>query len=398
MQRPEDVVTPKTRRHSRDVQALHRCEIFLVYGVSTVILVRTFLVATGYPQVGGGGLHVAHVLYGGLLMAVAMVIVLTNHGSRAKTRGAAIGGIGFGLFIDEVGKFLTKDVNYFFKPAIAIIYATFVLFYIIAREVVLRRELNDRHRLAIASTALADLALGQLGAHGRQHALEGLESVSSHHGLAAALRNGLLADSPAAERRLIRIRDRQLDRVHRSMAHPHFHHWLLTVFLLQAAGVLAELALLISYSATNEPHASSWTVRSAAISAGITGCYTLFGVVRLIRHDREGAIRVLTRSVLVTLLVTQVLVFAEYELSGVIGLFFELGILALLGLATEHHPVAAAQRARASQAAPIAPVPSQTKGAADTEGMKQIQVKKTVRRETEDTLDLRSPAGRTLPY
>ncbi len=57
-----------------------------------------------------------------------------------KLIGTLLGGAGFGLFIDEVGKFITSDVNYFYKPAIAIIYIVFVVIWLAGRFVLTRRS------------------------------------------------------------------------------------------------------------------------------------------------------------------------------------------------------------------------------------------------------------------
>jgi len=47
-----------------------------VCAVATVLFTRALLAATGYPQVGGSSLHIAHVLWGGLLLLAAMIAVL----------------------------------------------------------------------------------------------------------------------------------------------------------------------------------------------------------------------------------------------------------------------------------------------------------------------------------
>jgi hypothetical protein len=189
-------------RTGTDFSALARFELFLFAAIATVLIVRGFLAATGYPQVGGGGLHIAHVLWGGLLLGTAVVLSTTGLGSRVRGFSAFIGGIGFGLFIDEVGKFLTKNVNYFYTPAVAIIYLLFIVTFLVVREIILRHRLSDRQRLALASTALADLILGQLDERRREVAVRRLDSVSSEYAeLVSALRPAL-STHPAAQSRL----------------------------------------------------------------------------------------------------------------------------------------------------------------------------------------------------
>ncbi|KWX00084.1 hypothetical protein C3Y87_00420 [Carbonactinospora thermoautotrophica] len=61
----------------RDPDGAAHLQQFVVAGISTVLLTRAYLAATGCPQIGGGGLHIAHVLWGGLLMLVALAIGLT---------------------------------------------------------------------------------------------------------------------------------------------------------------------------------------------------------------------------------------------------------------------------------------------------------------------------------
>jgi hypothetical protein len=82
---------------------------------------------TGYPQLGGEGLHIAHVLWGGLLLYVAALLPLILSNRWVYIAGAILAGIGVGLFIDEVGKFITQSNDYFFPAAAPIIYAFFLL-------------------------------------------------------------------------------------------------------------------------------------------------------------------------------------------------------------------------------------------------------------------------------
>lgn len=218
MQAIRDEVIDRT---TTDYAALSRFEIFLFAAIATVLTVRGLLAATNYPQVGGGGLHIAHVLWGGLLLGSAVVLSTTGLGTRVRARAAFIGGIGFGLFIDEVGKFLTKSVNYFYTPAVAIIYLVFIVSFLGVREIILRHRLTDRHRVALSAVALADLVLGQLDELRRVTALRRLDSVTDEYeDLVAALRPPL-ADHPIHEgkvRRTVRAAQNRTLRAGRQLA------------------------------------------------------------------------------------------------------------------------------------------------------------------------------------
>jgi hypothetical protein len=101
--------------------------VMLVAFALTVIGTRWFLALTGFPKIGGGDLHIAHALWGGALLFVGSVLPLVWGGRRIHLSAAALSGAGFGLFIDEVGKFITTGNDYFYPAAAPIIYATFLL-------------------------------------------------------------------------------------------------------------------------------------------------------------------------------------------------------------------------------------------------------------------------------
>ncbi len=110
--------------------------ILLSFAV-TVSVTRLYLKLTGYPQIGNGTLHIAHLLWGGLALFISAIIMAVYANRWVYTWGSILAGMGVGLFIDEVGKFITKTNDYFYPPAAPIVYTLFllvVLFYLEIRR------------------------------------------------------------------------------------------------------------------------------------------------------------------------------------------------------------------------------------------------------------------------
>jgi hypothetical protein len=120
--KPKRIRSAVKRDHAEDYLL-----VSLVAFAVTVILTRGYLELTGYPQLGNSVLHIAHALWGGLLLFVAVLLPLALANRWAIQASAILSGIGTGLFIDEVGKFITQTNDYFFPPALSLIYGFFLI-------------------------------------------------------------------------------------------------------------------------------------------------------------------------------------------------------------------------------------------------------------------------------
>lgn len=219
----------------------------------TVVAVRVYLDATGYPKVGGGGLHVAHMLWGGLLLLVAALVGLSFVGRRALALSAVAAGVGVGLFIDEVGKFITESNDYFYAPAAPIIYGAILLLLLL--WVVVRHDDRPTATEAVhgALEAVRDLIDGRLDPSDRDRALHrlGVAGADQPLGDISVALFAILA-SPASEARLtssdVSGRGRALTWLRRLLP-ARLELWIIRIGLLLSAltallGVLVAIALL----------------------------------------------------------------------------------------------------------------------------------------------------------
>lgn len=224
--------------------------ITIVAFAVTVIATRVYLDFTGYPKVGGGGLHVAHMLWGGLLLVVAALLIQLFVGRRALLLSAIAAGAGVGLFIDEVGKFITESNDYFFAPAAPIIYGA-VLLLLLLWLVVTRTDRPSRSdAVQGAIESLRDLQDGRLTRRDRDRALERMDTARAG-APATDIERGLMAAlaGPGAEEALAHpgwVDRGDGDRLLRRLLPDRLERFLVRAGLLFSAfGAL--LGLLVAY-------------------------------------------------------------------------------------------------------------------------------------------------------
>ncbi|MFI5711929.1 hypothetical protein [Kribbella sp. NPDC051620] len=326
----------------RNVRTGEHLTTFVVSGVSTVLITRLILGLSGYPQIGGKGLHIAHVLPGGLLMLLAIYLLLSYVGPVVRPAAALVGGVGFGLFIDEVGKFITSDNNYFYQPTAAIVYVIFVLIVLGSRYVSNRRPIDEREQLAnVVDNAVEGVAGGlsrrRLAQASAQLRVVGPEVVGRRETRA------LLAACPPDEVELAAPIDAAWKKLHRGFdrlaTHPLAPAVAVFVLTLQALGapvIAAGLRLDDGRLLTDLP------VVGVAAGSLLSATFTIRGGLRLRARDRARAVRLFELAVLVSLLVTQVFQFAGTQFAAVGGMTLDLVLLGLLGAESERLRQAAA--------------------------------------------------------
>jgi hypothetical protein len=313
----------------RDPVASRHLLGFFVTAVLTVVVTRGALAATGFPQLGGDGLHVAHVLWGGLLQALAVLLMTSFAGPLIRPSGAFIGGIGFGLFIDEIGKFLTDDNDYFYEPAPALMYVTLVVL-VLGTDWLSRRvpRAPSEYLAGAADHAVAGL-VGGLTLRSRREADRLLElgRDAPHAAELRALLDAIGHDESQVPDPIGAVA-RRLEALALRVARGSWATAVTVVLVVAALGGAS--AVVVASWDDAAVAGTTWLVVGATGSALVAGVLALGGLWRL-ASDRLGAFQLLRGAVLVTLLLTQVAVFRFEPWIGAAGLatcLMALGVIA----------------------------------------------------------------------
>ena len=337
-----------SRLFVRNFRAYDHLQAFIVAAISAILAIRLLLHLTGYPTLGGDALHIAHVLWGGLLMLISMIAMLSFLGEMQVRLAAVAGGLGFGVFIDEVGKFVTRDSDYFYQPAVALIYVIFVLLLLVAHAIHGRRDHSEREYLLNALREMEELALHDLDEEEARRTRDYLDRSDPRNPLAAALRGALtgveLVPLPGPPP-IVRARDALRRGYLKITRLPRFDLVVILVFVGQLLVKLSYGAMLVFLVGLGWDRILEWrfvgrtaerlldltTLEIAQLAASaLAGVFVLLGVLHIMRRRRLAAYRMFERAILVSILLVQVFSFYNEQFAALIELIFNLMLLIAL--------------------------------------------------------------------
>ncbi len=306
-------------------------ENFLVSAIVSIFVIRIFLRLSHYPQIGRGEFHVAHLLFGGFFMTIAIIIMSSLLSKTAINIASILGGIGFGTFIDELGKFITKDNNYFFQPTIALIYIIFVLLYLALKFIPRLGQITQKEYLINALEMVKEAAVNDFDIEEEKQALEYLRHCDPQDPIVKNIYQ-LLAQihTIPMQKPTILTRFRVLLRnSYYMIAKSGIILQIIIIFLTIQAVINIATSVLLFVSHIHMAFDEWGTLYSSILS----GIFVIIGLVSL-RFSKEEAYASLRISVLITILITQFFTFLRTPSFALFSLAINLFIYFVINYAT----------------------------------------------------------------
>lgn len=322
----------------RNMEAGVYFEDFFLCALLSIVAIRLALHLSGYPQLGGAGFHIAHLLWGGLLMLAAILLLLGFLTATPRRLAAILAGLGFGLFIDELGKVITADNNYLFQPTVALIYVIFVSIYLLLIAVAHWGRYGPQDCLVNALEIVKEAVVGDLDEAERAHALRYIRRSVADDPATAALAQLLRSCPPrdAADHLVLRL-GRRVTRPYRRLLG---WRWLVQVavviLVLKVLVDLGVFTLLLLGSGPQlmvpYPMDRGYFAWGGVVSALAAALLVLLGVL-LRAASRRHAYGLWRAGLLVDLFLVQFFAFYESQVVAVLGLLLSVALLRVVGFA-----------------------------------------------------------------
>ena len=310
----------------RRVTAMQDFEVFFVSSVATILLVRAILAATGWPQLGGGKIHFAHLLWGGIGMLLAFILFMAMQGRLWDFLATLSAGIGFGLFLDELGKFITSDNDYFFQPAVAIMYVLFVVLFFLFRWLGRVDKMGPETALVNSFDFAKEAVMRSMNEGERDEALYVLGRADQSDSMVQALTTVLSGVKPPRASDNVAVRAWEAIRAwyQRFITKRWFRRFVIGWFVLTSV-----LSLLGIFALDATPGQVNLMDMGGVVANMLTGALVVVGLVRW-RRSKLSAFRWFERGCLVAILVGQFFSFYHDQVAAIFGLLWLLLQLAVI--------------------------------------------------------------------
>jgi hypothetical protein len=273
------------------------------------------------------------------------MILLFFLSRRIEWWAALFGGIGFGTFIDEVGKFVTQDNDYFFQPAVAIMYVIFILIYMAVHTIQSGWVYTKKEYLVNAVDSLKDLALRDLDEEEKKKAMGYLYRSNPLDPIVISTKNLLLNAQAASDREpgvYARLK-LYLNKLYLMVIEKRA--FTLTVIIVFLLNLVVSTSVVIFYifflglgwerilNSSIFSHIAkrfnniSFVDGAEILSSLASGIFVFIGIY-YIRKSRLKAYQMFERSILISIFLTQVFIFYKEQFAALIGL--SINILFLL--------------------------------------------------------------------
>jgi hypothetical protein len=272
-------------------------------------------------------------LYGGLGMLIAFGILLTMASAVWKPVAALIGGVGFGFFIDELGKFITKDNDYFYRPTVALIYAIFVVVFLVSRTIDRVDKITPGDHMLYAAQCVEQLVIGRLDEDGRNAALHHLEAANAPSPLTNSLREifeNAEVVSALPHSRILDWRDRASHLYWKLVSNRWMWRLVIAGFVLQAVNLIGSLVIATARNKFDVTNGLSFSESGALLSGFAAGFLAVYGLIMIYRNQRLAGLKALANATLVTLLFGQFFAFATSQFAALGALVGQLVVLGVL--------------------------------------------------------------------
>ncbi len=310
----------------RDIQVGQYLENFFVSTVFSIVIIRIYLRVFDYPLIGKGNIHIAHMLFGGFIMFFAIILLLTFLNREIKNACSIIGGIGFGMFIDEFGKFITKDNNYFYQPAIAIVYIILVSIFITFRTIEKRIDISPKEYAVNALEYAKEAILRDLDVFEKKLTLDLIRQSGLKDPVLLAIEeelNKIPAKRIRKDGILLKTKLTLTKLYRRVVRNKFFSKFIIIVFAVK-------LFFSIIPSWGNIALSSSFFDWGELVTALLSLWLVVIAFFKLRKRNMLSHFRILRLAVLNSIFLSQFFVFYRQQFSALIGLCLDIALLSTL--------------------------------------------------------------------